>query len=50
MEIYSIIQRGRNCDSQTAQDFAAKNMETITHYKDMKFSAQYIYDVINEEN
>lgn len=49
-ELHQIIKRGRNCDSNTAEEFMDKHGETIAYYADMGFSAQYIYDVINNEN
>lgn len=49
MELINIIMRFRNCDEQTAKEFIEKHAETIKDYREMGFSDQWIYDVINEE-
>ena len=49
MELLQIIMRSRNCDEQTANEFIEKHSETISDYREMGFSDQWIYDVINDE-
>ena len=49
MELINIIMRSRNCDEQTANEWINKHAETIEYYSSMNFSAQYIYDVINDK-
>ena len=49
MELLQIIMRNRNCTEEVANEFIEKHAETIKDYREMGFSDQYIYDVINEE-
>ena len=49
MELINIIMRSRNCTEDVASEFIENHAETIKDYREMGFSDQYIYDVINEE-
>ena len=48
-ELINIIMRSRNTDQYEAEKFIEKHAETVKDYREMGFSDQWIYDVINDE-